>query len=48
LWEAILPEAVLGLPAELEAVDRLLDDQRFFTPYRAFFHARLGRASALR
>jgi IS5 family transposase len=42
LWEAILPEAVLGLPAELEAVDRLLDDQRFFEPYRGFFHATLG------
>jgi transposase, IS5 family len=45
LWEAILPEAVLGLPAELEAVDRLLDDQRFFEPYRGFFHATLGRPS---
>jgi transposase, IS5 family len=45
LWEAILPEAVLGLPVELEAVDGLLDDQRFFAPYRAFFHATLGRPS---
>ena len=42
LWEAILPEAVLGLPAELEAVDRLLDDPLFFEPYRAFFHAGWG------
>ena len=32
LWEAILPEAVLGLPAELEAVDSLLDDAVFFEP----------------
>jgi IS5 family transposase len=45
LWESILPEALLGLPVELEAVDRLLDDPRFFEPYRAFFHARLGRPS---
>jgi IS5 family transposase len=45
LWEALLPEALLGLPAELEAVDGLLDDPRFFGPYRALFHARLGRPS---
>jgi IS5 family transposase len=43
LWESILPSAVLRIPAELEAVDRLLDDPRFFEPYRAFFHERLGR-----
>ncbi|MGQ0802913.1 MAG: ISNCY family transposase [Actinomycetota bacterium] len=45
LWEAILPEVCLGLPGELEAVDRLLDDERFFEPYRAHFHERLGRPS---
>ena len=45
LWESILPEVCLGMPAELEAVDRLLDDPRFFDPYRAFFHATLGRPS---
>jgi len=45
LWESILPPGVLGLPAELEAVDRLLDDERFFEPYRRFFHASLGRPS---
>ena len=45
LWETILPSAVLGMPAELEAVDRLLDDPRFFEPYRGFFHASLGRPS---
>jgi IS5 family transposase len=33
------------MPAELEAVDRLLDDERFFAPYRVFFHATLGRPS---
>lgn len=45
LWESILPEPCLRLPAELEAVDRLLDDDRFFEPYRRFFHATLGRPS---
>jgi IS5 family transposase len=45
LWESILPEVCLGMSAELEAVDRLLDDARFFEPYRAFFHPILGRPS---
>jgi hypothetical protein len=45
LRESILPALLLGMPAELEAVDRLLDDPRFFEPYRAFFHPVLGRPS---
>jgi transposase, IS5 family len=45
LWESLLPEACLGLPAELAAVDRLLDDPVFFAPYRSYFHATLGRPS---
>ena len=45
LWESILPEVCLGMPAELDAVDRLLDDPRFFEPYRVFFHPILGRPS---
>jgi IS5 family transposase len=45
LWEALLPPAALVMPAELERVDRLLDDARFFAPYERFFHARLGRPS---
>ena len=44
LWESILPEAC-GLPAELEAVDRLLNDPVFFEPYRRFFDAHIGRPS---
>ena len=32
LWESILPEACLGMPAELAAVDRFLDDPRFEAP----------------
>ncbi len=45
LWESILPAAVLGMPAELEAVDRLLDDPRFFEPYRAVLPRDVGRPS---
>jgi hypothetical protein len=45
LWESILPEVCLGMPAELAAVDRMLDDERFFAPYRAFFHGTIGRPS---
>lgn len=45
LWEAILPEMCLGMPAELEAVDRLLDDPAFFEPFRTHFHSALGRPS---
>jgi len=45
LWESILPEPLLRMPAELAAVDRLLDDERFFEPYRQFFHATIGRPS---
>ena len=44
-WEAILPEMCLGMPAELESVDRLLDDPTFFVPFRAHFHAAIGRPS---
>ena len=45
LWETILTEMCLSLPAELQAVDRLLDDPVFFEPYRPHFHASLGRPS---
>jgi transposase, IS5 family len=45
LWEAILPVECLGMNSELAAVDRLLDDPRFFEPYRAFFDPIWGRPS---
>jgi len=45
LWDAILPEQCLGLPPGLAEVDRLLDDPRFFEPFRPFFSARRGRPS---
>ena len=33
LWESLLPEEVLRLPAELARVDVLLDDPAFFAPF---------------
>jgi len=45
LWEAILPECCLGLPAGLAGVDALLDDVRFFEPFRPFFDPSHGRPS---
>jgi IS5 family transposase len=45
LWDAILPEQCLGLPPGLAEVDRLLDDPRFFEPFRPFFHPTRGRPS---
>jgi transposase, IS5 family len=45
LWEAILPDACLGLPAELARVDRLLDDPAFLAPLAGHFDARRGRPS---
>ena len=45
LWESLLPVEALVMPAELQRVDRLLDDERFFAPYAEFFHATLGRPS---
>jgi transposase, IS5 family len=45
LWEAILPEACLGLPAELARVDALLDDPRFLAPLAGHFDPRIGRPS---
>jgi IS5 family transposase len=45
LWEALLPPEALVMPAELVAVDRLLDDARFFEPFRGHFDAVFGRPS---
>jgi IS5 family transposase len=45
LWEVILPAQLLTMSEELEQIDRLLEDRRFFAPYKAFFHERLGRPS---
>jgi IS5 family transposase len=45
LWEAVLPEEMLRLPPELAQVDALLDDGRFFAPFRAYFDPAFGRPS---
>ena len=45
LWEAILPDELRRLPAELARVDVLLDDPRFFAPFVPFFDPQIGRPS---
>ena len=45
LWESLLPEEVLRLPAELARVDGLLDDPVFFVPFVPFFSLTAGRPS---
>lgn len=45
VWEQLLPAECRTMPAELEAVDRLLDGERFFAPYRKFFDPEVGRPS---
>jgi transposase, IS5 family len=45
LWEAVVPAAILGIPAELARVDDLLDDPAFFEPFRAHFDPVIGRPS---
>jgi IS5 family transposase len=45
LWESLLPAEALVMPAELARVDALLEDARFFEPFRECFHASFGRPS---
>jgi transposase, IS5 family len=45
IWELLLAEEAKRLPAELQAVDGVLDDERLIAPWRALFSARLGRPS---
>lgn len=45
LWESVIPECVLGLPRYLAEIDALLDDPRFFEPFREFFDPTHGRPS---
>lgn len=45
LWESVLPEVCLWLPAKLEQVDAWLDDERFFAPFVQHFSPRMGRLS---
>ena len=45
LWESVIPECLRGLPGDLGEIDELLDDPRFFEPFRAFFDPVMGRPS---
>jgi IS5 family transposase len=45
IWDLLLPKEAKRLPAELQAVDAHLDDERFVAPWRGLFSARLGRPS---
>jgi IS5 family transposase len=45
LWESVLPQECLRLPAELERVDALLEDPAFFAPFVPYFDPRMGRPS---
>jgi IS5 family transposase len=45
IWELLLPEEAKRLPAELQAIEAYLDDERFIAPWRALFDRRLGRPS---
>lgn len=43
LWESMLPPELFQMSEELATVDRLLDDDRFFAPFRERFYTRVGR-----
>jgi len=45
LWESVLPDEVRRLSPLLEQVDRWLDDEAFFAPFRPHFSALFGRPS---
>ncbi|MGH9190874.1 MAG: transposase, partial [Acidimicrobiales bacterium] len=45
LWESVIPECLMGLPGDLADIDALVDDARFFEPFRAFFDPTHGRPS---
>lgn len=45
LWESVIPECLMGLPGDLAEIDKLLDDRRFFEPFKAFFDPVIGRPS---
>jgi transposase, IS5 family len=45
LWESVLPEGVVPMSSELARVDELLDDPRFYEPFKKFFDPSWGRPS---
>jgi IS5 family transposase len=42
-WESVLPPELFQMNEELTRVDKLLDDERFFAPFRERFSTRMGR-----
>ena len=42
-WESVLPPELFQMNEELTQVDKLLDDESFFAPFRERFHTRIGR-----
>ena len=44
-WDDLLPLEARRLPEELARIDAYLDDERFITPWRSHYSARLGRPS---
>jgi len=45
LWESVLPPELFQMNEELTKVDKLLDDERFFAPFREKFCTHIGRPS---
>ena len=43
LWETVLPPELFQMNEELTQVDKLLDDERFFAPFRQRFGTTMGR-----
>ena len=43
LWESVLPPELFRMNEELSKVDKLLDDERFFAPFKEKFSTRIGR-----
>jgi len=43
LWESVLPPELFQMNEELTRVDKLLDDKRFFAPFRQRFGTTIGR-----
>ncbi len=43
LWESVLPPELFHLNEELSKVDKLLEDERFFAPFKEKFSVKMGR-----
>jgi len=43
LWESVLPAELFQMSEELAKVDRILDDEHFFAPFKARFDTIQGR-----